>query len=162
MWKENKVELGRRAATLSPLSFLPFRRVSLLVASVNFLILLLLLFFSHHISVGKRHGFLQDIISGHHLCDRPHPPLPCASPPQAPPKALPPTVSFCPQPRSSATIRRWWAISRRRRSQASKYWRSGRARWSGAINASTCPGRARWWTRNRICPRIHDAHLTAM
>ena len=45
MWKENKVELGRRAATLSPLSFLPFRRVSLLVASVNFLLLLLLLFF---------------------------------------------------------------------------------------------------------------------
>ena len=45
MWKENKVELGRRAATLSPLSFLSFRRVSLLVASVNFLILLLLLFF---------------------------------------------------------------------------------------------------------------------
>ena len=35
MWKENKVELGRRAATLSPLSLLPFRRVSLLAASVT-------------------------------------------------------------------------------------------------------------------------------
>ena len=45
MWKENKVELGRRAATLSPLSVLPFRRDSLLAASANCLLLLLLLFF---------------------------------------------------------------------------------------------------------------------
>ena len=50
MWKENKVELGRRAATLSPLSFLSFRRVSLLAASVHFLLLLLLLFFFFFLS----------------------------------------------------------------------------------------------------------------